>query len=277
MNNATTKGFSLQTAPFSAVSNAKKVKLTDLTVTGYKDVDYWKETPFDCQVYITKIDEFGYTCDTDLYVSEDKLFQVGYVDFYDEGAWAGGYWYDMINSEEISVDNDREFDLGEGMFLSSPDPIESEVYTLVTAGQVANEDNVFPLRAGFNIIGNPMPVEVNVTDMSVAGYKDVPDWKETPFDCQVYITKIDEFGYTCDTDLYVSEDKLFQVGYVDFYDEGAWAGGYWYDMINSEDISPESGITFAAGEGLWVSAPESIQGETYTIEFPSPLVKHDAE
>ena len=104
-------------------------------------------------------------------------------------------------------------------------------------------------------------------------------WQDESFNGQFLITKIDENGYTLDdTDMF-DEDTAFQLAYIDEYDTdaGCWTGGYWFDFVKFEPILPETGIVFKAGEGLWFSAPESLDGETITVEFPSPLVKHDAD
>lgn len=150
-------------------------------------------------------------------------------DMFDDGYPAG--WYTDEGTAEAS------FTQGTGLWIAAPDAETS----LTFAGKVPTADVTVSLRAGFTATVNMMPVDVAIQDILPAG----PSIEEG----DVNIQTLDQYGRTTAAYVYYGEDM---------FDDGYPAG--WYDDDGLVDV------TFAAGTGLWVAAPDS---ET-SITFPAP-------
>lgn len=148
---------------------------------------------------------------------------------WDDGSEAG--WYDDDGLVDVS------FAAGTGLWVAAPD----NETTLTFSGKVPTDDVVVQLRAGSTATANMMPTDVNIQDILPVGSNiDTGD---------VNIQTLNAYGQTIATYSYYGEDE---------WDDGSEAG--WYDDDGLVDV------TFPAGQGLWVAAPDA---ET-TITIPAP-------
>ena len=150
-------------------------------------------------------------------------------DEYDDGCPAG--WYDDDGLVNVT------FAAGTGLWVAAPD---AET-TLTYSGAVPKSDVVVQLRQGSTATANVMPIEVSIQDLLPAG-----DSIDTG---DVNIQTLNAYGQTLASYVYYGEDE---------YDDGCPAG--WYDDDGLVDV------TFPAGTGLWVAAPDA---ET-TLRIPAP-------
>ena len=151
------------------------------------------------------------------------------ADEWDDGSEAG--WYDDDGLVDVS------FAAGTGLWVAAPD---AET-TLTFSGKVSTSDVVIQLRAGSTATANVMPTDLAIQDILPAGDNiDTGD---------VNIQTLNAYGQTLATYSYYGADE---------WDDGSEAG--WYDDDGLVDI------TFPAGQGLWVAAPDA---ET-TITIPAP-------
>ena len=280
-NYNTRKDGQILTATFTTVSNAKKFKLSEVGLTGYENVTRWRDDrgKFSGQVYLTKISDLGYTMDDEEMFGDDTI-QFTYTDTYDKdnGVWKGGYWQDF-NGTKVTADNDFVVDFGEALWVTMPKSYEGETYKFVFSGAVAAEDSSYNLRKDGNVVGNPMPVTIGLSKVGLTGYENVTRWRDDrgKFSGQVYLTKISDLGYTMDDEEMFGDDTI-QFTYTDTYDKdnGVWKGGYWQDF-NGTKVTADNDWDIPAGQGLWLTAPKSYEGETYILEFPTPLNTSSAE
>ena len=150
-------------------------------------------------------------------------------DMFDDDCPAG--WYDDDGAVDVS------FPVGTGLWIAAPDAETS----LTFSGKVPTSDVVVVLRTGFTATANMMPTAVSIQDILPVGPSiDGGD---------VNIQTLDALGHTTATYVYYGEDM---------FDDDCPAG--WYDDDGLVDV------TFPAGTGLWVAAPD---GET-SITIPSP-------
>ena len=150
-------------------------------------------------------------------------------DVFDDGYAAG--WYD----DDGLVDVD--FASGQGLWIAAPDADTSVTF----AGKVPTSDVVITLQNGFTATANMMPVSVSIQDIIVTG--------DNAEEGDVNIQTLDRLGRTINMYTYYGEDV---------FDDGCPAG--WYDDDGLVDV------TFNAGAGLWVAAPDNDT----TIRFPAP-------
>ena len=150
-------------------------------------------------------------------------------DEYDDGCPAG--WYDDDGLVNVT------FATGTGLWVAAPD---AET-TLTYSGAVPKSDVVVQLRQGSTATANVMPIEVSIQDLLPTG-----DSIDTG---DVNIQTLNAYGQTLASYVYYGEDE---------YDDGCPAG--WYDDDGLVDV------TFPAGTGLWVAAPDA---ET-TLRIPAP-------
>ena len=158
-----------------------------------------------------------------------SLYSYYGADEWDDGSVAG--WYDDDGLVDVT------FAAGTGLWVGAPD---AET-TLTFAGKVPTADVVVQLRAGFTATANMMPTDMNIQDILPAG--------ENINTGDVYIETLNAYGQMVSLYTYYGEDE---------WDDGSVAG--WYDDDGLVDV------TFAAGTGLWIGAPDA---ET-TITFPAP-------
>ena len=245
---------------FENVGDAEHYTSNDIKITGYEDEEAWQDSGVDCDVKITRMDQGGYTC-------EDEV-NLGWVAEYDDGKWTS-WWYDLVTDDDVDPENPIQFNYGEGLWLETPtDKLGSETFKLTSSGAVSPDDSIYPLLTRGNVVANPMPVEIDAMDVTITGYEDEEAWQDSGVDCDVKVTLIDQGGYTC-------EDEV-SIGWVAEYDDGEWTA-WWYNLVTDDDLAREE-VKFPAGLGLWVETPTDKLGkETFHIEFPSPIAKHDAE
>jgi hypothetical protein len=129
------------------------------------------------------------------------------------------------------------FEPGTGLWIQGMDNTQS----IQTAGAVGNNDVSIALGNGFTATGNPFPVSVNLQDI-------IPQGDNTSDN--VSIQTLDAYGRMVDMYIWCNWAGPNS-------DQEAWSDG-------SGDII--EGVTFSAGQGLWVQGSASGQ----YLRFPAP-------
>ena len=148
-------------------------------------------------------------------------------------------WNDWVSETPCWVDGDYNpvegvtFAAGQGLWVGG-----TPNNGLQSAGKVGSEDVTFTLRTGYIAAGNPFPVSVDLQDIVAVG-------DETSDN--VEIQTLDAFGYTVDS--YVWNDWVSETP--------CWVDG---------DYNPVEGVTFVAGQGLWIGGASTEQA----VRFPAP-------
>ena len=280
LNKNSDVGSSVMTPVFQSIGDSEKVLVSDLKLTGYQEAYKGAgEEVFDQYLTMTKMDEFGYSMDNTLLFG-DRAFQLAWFDEIRDGEWFGGYWVDVFGTgEAVTKENDIEFDFGEGLVVSTPDPMDEEVLQIVSSGAVAADDLDYELPVGSSVIGNPMPATTYVSKVTIGGYQEAYKGAgEEDFDQYLAMTTMDEFGYSMDNTLLFG-DKAFQLAWFDEIRDGEWFGGYWIDVYGTGEpvVEGDDDIPLPPGTSLVISTPDPIDEEVLTISFASPIAKHDAE
>ena len=149
-------------------------------------------------------------------------------------------WNDWAADEACWVDDDYEpvegvtFLAGQGLWVQGLSAEQS----LQSAGKVGTSDVVVALRNGCVGAGNPFPITINLQDIVAEG-DDTSD--------NVFIQTLDAAGRT-----------IASYGWNDWAtDTPCWV---------NDDYEPVDGVTFSAGQGLWVQGTSDGQ----SIRFPAP-------
>ena len=207
---------------FAAVSGT--MDLQDVKVTGY-------EGAFEGDVYMQTLDAYGRTLDTYTWVDVPK-------DEEDPDSVAFYGWYDgddLIDGVQVTP--------GKGFWVAS----DSSEYGIQSAGKVIKTGASTTLgSSGCTMVANPLPVSIDLQDISVGGYEDA-------FEGDVYMQTLDAYGRTLDTYTWVDVPK-------DEEDPDSVAFYGWYD---GDDLIED--VTIAPGAGLWTASDSSA----YSIVFPT--------
>ena len=257
-----TIGQNMRVPSFVSISEDDGIKLSELKVTGYDEngLDLggcWGE------VSIARINGVG-AC------KKIGDMRVEYFWYDEEGEYEPG-WYD--NNENPLKDNESilgnadeiTFDVGEGFVVYCDSSYVG--CTIDSAGQVFTSQVDFPLTTiGQNYVGNPIPVPVKLSELSVSGYGDGEDeldnggcWGE------VSIAMINGVG-AC------KMVGTMRKEYFWYDEEGEYVAG-WYDnnenpLCNDESVLGNADkIIFEPGEGLVVYCDSSYIG--CTLNFPA--------
>ena len=207
---------------FAAVSGTMDIQ--DISVAGY-------EGDFGGSVYMQVLTPYGYTQETyywvDLAADPDDPDSVAFHGWYDD------------NDELVT----KTINAGDGFWTAS----DSTDYKIQSAGAVIKSGVSIALGdAGCTMIANPLPVAVDIQDVSVGGY-------EGDFGGSVYMQTLTPYGYTAATyywvDLAADPDDPDSVAFYGWYDD------------NDELVEK----TIAIGEGLWTASDST----DYSIEFPA--------
>lgn len=145
----------------------------------------------------------------------------------DYPCWVDGDWTEVTNVS---------FAPGQGLWVYGA----SADQALQSAGRVNLEDVVVTLRNGATPTGNPFPVAVDLQDIVAEG-EDCSD--------SVNIRVLDAAGRTIEGCEYTWNDWAC--------DKPCWVDGDWNEVV---------GVTFAAGQGLWVYGSSADQA----IRIPAP-------
>ena len=128
------------------------------------------------------------------------------------------------------------FDAGQGLWVGGT----SANAAIQSAGKVPTSDAVVQLRNGSTATGNPFPTTVDLQDIVVEG-------KDIATDGEINIQLLDAYGRT--TAMY---------SWIDWDGEPTgWCNG---------DFEVVEGVTFNAGQGLWVGGTTTTQ----YLRFPAP-------
>ena len=237
------------TASFLNVGQKGKFKLSDIKLRGYEE-----------QFPDGTSSDFNFCRLTAGGSSQQDLGNSFYWEDLMDGN--GGYWCDA-DSVPVTKDNDYEFDAAEAVWFTSPAAEdESFKFYFENAGQVATEDTTFDLRDDGNVIGNPFPYVIKLSDITIDGYqKQYPDGTSSDFN----FCRLTAGGS--------SQQDLGNSFYWEDLMDGN--GGYWCDA-DSVPVDKENDYEIAIGEGLWFTAPAAEEdpdsdGKTYkfVLEFPA--------
>ena len=146
----------------------------------------------------------------------------------DEEAWV---------DDEYAIVTGVTFAPGTALWISG----NSSEQGVQTAGKVGTSDVLVQLRNGGTATGNPFPVSINLQDIIVSG-DDTSD--------NVALQTLDAYGYTA-----TSYQWINWAG--EGADEEAWV---------DDEYTIVTGVTFAPGQGLWVSGSSDSQ----YLRFPAP-------
>ena len=188
-----------------------------------------------------------------------------YYWFEEEGEYEAG-WYDESNNrlsnDASPLGNADEilFDQGQALWLN----VQSEYAgcTVEYKGGVIPASFAYPLIAGGQMIGNPHPTSVLLSDMTVSG-----DPIEDEGGCWggVSIAMLTGAGFN----QYVGD--MIKTYYW-FEEEGEYEAG-WYDESNNRlanDASPLGNadeISFDSAQGIWVNVQSEYAG--CTLNYPA--------
>ena len=202
-----------------------------------------------------------------------------WYDEWDGEAWSGGQWWD-IDYSPVDSENDYEFKASESFWFTSmnaPKDEEdkpTEIYTFVNAGAVDANDRVYKLRDSGNLIGNPMPGVLKLSDVTITGYQNNEDLKVVGglVSEEFNFTYLDYAGCTqSDTDYFFWYDEWDADG-------ESWSGGCWWDIGYSPVVPEENDYDLQPGGAFWLTSMNAPKNEddkpteVYYIEFPT-LVK----
>ena len=205
------------------------MSLQDLKITGYNHED-----GFDGELNIQFLDGLGRM--TELYNWIDIP-----ADPEDPDSVAFYGWYDGEDNfvEDVTIEP------GDGLWVFS----SSKVFGLQSAGQVITKPTAVTLREeGSTMVANPIPVDVDLQDVSVAGYD-----HDAGFEGSINVQFLDGLGRM--TALYNWIDIP-----ADPEDPDSVAFYGWYD---GEDNLVED-VTVDAGTALWTFSDSSA----YSLVFP---------
>jgi hypothetical protein len=146
---------------------------------------------------------------------------------YTEYTYFDGVWYDKFGSPDTT----RVINQGVALWIK-PGSGGTEV---IHSGEVPSSDSfTFNLEQGFNLITNPYPVPLKLSDISPTLLSD--------------LDKVYEFT---------------EAGYIDY----TWFQGVWYDRFGTAmDQNAINANAFDAGKGVWLSLSGS--GGELTFEKP---------
>ena len=202
---------------------------------------------------------------------DDDAFGFWYRDCID-GKWEDGYWYYNYEPADDSV----TFNAGEGFWFTSLSAPKDDsgnptaTYKFVNSGAVDQNDRNYKLRDAGNLVGNPMPATVNLSDLTITGYENNEEVKTRGglINLEFSFALLDFGGFTMD-------DDAFGFWYEDYTDD-AWQGGYWY--YNYEPVVPgEVDLELPPGQAMWLTAMSAPKDEdekpleTYYLQFPTPV------
>ena len=251
-----TDGQNQKVPTFVSITEGDGIRLSDLKVTGYDDIEggcCWGN------VSIAMIGKSG-AC------KKQGSMRVEYFWFDEEEAYEPG-WYDIgenpLKDDESVLGNADEiiFDVGQGFVVyCDSDYIGC---TIDSAGQVFMAQLSYPLSTdGQNYVGNPNPIPVKLSDLTVSGYDDIEGgccWGN------VSIAMIGKSG-AC------KKNGSMRVEYFWFDEEDAYEAG-WYDIGENPLKDDESilgnanEIVFNPGQGLVVYCDSDYVGSM--INFPA--------
>ena len=174
----------------------------------------------------------------------------------DQADGNGGYWTDA-DGNPVDKDNDFEFDAAEGVWFNCPIAEDAGFkFYFENAGQVATDDTTFDLRDNGNVIGNPFPYVIKLSDITLDGYQDqYPDGTSSDFN----FCRMTAGGST----------QTSQGNYFYWEDLADGNGGYWCDA-GGAPVDKDNDFDIDISEGLWFTAPIA-EDESYkfVLEFPA--------
>ena len=194
---------------------------------------------------------------------------ISYYWFDEDGEYEPG-WYDIgetpLKNDESELGNADEITFAVGEAFTVVVDIDYIGCDIVSAGQVFTSAKNFVLTSdGRNMVGNPIPRPIALSDITVSGYD------EEGLDLggcwgNISIRMLTKTGANQKT------GSNMAISYYWFDEEGEYEAG-WYDigetpLKNDEsELGNADEITFAAGEGVVVVVDIDYIG--CTINFPA--------
>ena len=208
--------------------------LQDLVVSGYDSTE-----GFDGDINVQFLDGVGRTSAMYFWIDIP-------ADEEDPDSVAFHGWYDG-NDEYAEGVTIRP---GTGLWTKS----SSSAYGIQSAGQVITEDTAIALReAGFVMVANPIPVDVDLQDVMVGGYN-----HEDGFEGEINVQFLDGVGRTSAMYFWIDIP-------ADEEDPDSVAFYGWYD--GNDELAVD--VNVKAGTALWTKSDSSI----YSLVFPGVEVK----
>ena len=278
----------LMTPCFSNVGSTGKVTLKDITVSGYRDAngDYLEccEDGVENAVVIAKINNNGATLRQKV---NDVEYNVQYFWFDTEDKPAG--WYDQ-KGKPMTKDGgslwgdaaDIEFTNGNGFRIMVSDEYEDEddpsgyvPFVVNFSGEVLKGDiSISTYTPGaMKAAGNPTPVEINLSQMTVSGYTDKDgnylEWCEDGVENACVIAKVNNNGATLRQKV---NEVEYNVQYF-WYDTEDKAAG-WYDQ-KGKPMTKDGGslwgdaadIKYKACDGFRVMMSDEYEDDDGPLQF----------
>ena len=215
-----------------------KNDLIDITVIGYKDA----QGNGTCEggVQAQTLDEYGGT---------DKIYEWYDVSYGPGDEYHG--WY-PLNGELPIERGDVPLELGGGLWVN----VLVSNLKLQSSGQVPTAGDVETSLPNLGyVIANPTPVNVDLVDCMITGYKDA----QGNGTCEggVQAQTLDEYGGT---------DEIYEWYDVSYGPDDEYYG--WYPL-NGEINVPRNKVVMTPGRGLWIQSFDSC----YNFVWPKVEVK----
>ena len=226
---------------FLNVGESNKVSLADLKVTGYKAPSKNAKGKW--------VDG----CQAGKFIAT-KLTNAGtgeaYYHWLDTGTIGPGWFADETGTPIEGGVANIKFDAGTGFWTSG------SAYKLVPAGAVNTFDVAYKtLTSGKVSVGNSMPIDLKLSDLTVTGYK-APSKNAKG-----------KWVDGCQAGKFIAT-KLTNAGtgeaYYHWLDTGTVGPGWFADETGAPIEGGVDNVVIPAGQGLWTS------GSGYTLLIPAP-------
>ena len=227
--------------------------MSEIKITGYQESAYFQDAGDAPAVTMARLSTGGST-----------LATYQWVDTYNGSAWAGGYWINKATETQIGTgaEPDPLLTPGESYWTATPRAKREGCNGLnfMFNGQVIQQSEQVCLNdASSNAaqrhgVGNMMPVDVGLTELSIVGYQESAYFMDAGDAPAVTAAKLSTGGST-----------LATYQWVDTYVGSAWVGGHWINKANDKVIvtevkdaeTEELEPTLAPGEAYWVACPRA--------------------
>ena len=154
----------------------------------------------------------------------------------DGTGWLEDGWYKA--DQATPVDDDDFIGIGEALFVSAGSDM-----TFTYAGEVLSGKPVVNVATGYSMVGNPTPIQINVSDIKVSGALGAGNDS---------VQKVNADGSWGDMYYYLTMDGT------------GWLEDGWYKADQATPVDDSDILT--TGDGLFISA-----GSDLTLTFPAAL------
>ena len=259
----------------------KGMWLSEIQVTGYKNgwaQDFEDNYGTGSMFMARKLSPNGIVLATYVW---DEYFE---PDYCGGGEWGGdAHWKNLDTDARVqgkNLETDVWLDVGESLWFTAPeffDTLEGDGYHFANNGEVLQGAQTVPLcNDGTSMVGNPLPIDVWMSETTVIGYHDstddeaIEEWSNnygTGSDFMVRI--LNPNGVILATYVW---DEYFE---PDYAGGGEWGGdAHWKNLDTDARVqgkTPETDYKIESGSGLWFTAPNYWGSEGNFLTFPKAL------